>query len=89
MHSVGFIHLDIKPDNVLLGSSDMASAKSKIVYLIDFGISRKYKEPEGTHVPFRTDVPFTGNIVFSSVNSFLNYGKYLFILMSIRTEPER
>ncbi len=44
-----------------------------MVYLIDFGISRKYREQDGTHVPFRVDVPFTGNLVFSSVNSFLNY----------------
>jgi len=69
--------LDIKPDNVLLGSSDLSHTRSKILYLIDFGISRKYKEPDGSHIPFRIDVPFTGNIVFSSVNSFLGYGKYI------------
>ena len=44
--------------------------------MIDFGITHKYKEPDGTHIPFKVDVPFTGNIVFSSVNSFLNYGKF-------------
>jgi serine/threonine protein kinase len=76
LHSIGYIHLDIKPDNVLLGSSEMANPRSKQIYLIDFGITRKYKEQDGTHIPFRIDVPFTGNIVFSSVNSFLGYGKY-------------
>lgn len=75
MHSIGYIHLDIKPDNVLLGSSDLNHQKSKLLFLIDFGITRKYKEPDGSHIPFRIDVPFTGNIVFSSVNSFLGYGK--------------
>ncbi len=74
MHSIGFIHLDLKPDNVLVGSGDIQNLKAKVIYLIDFGISRKYKETDGSHVPFRVDVPFTGNLVFSSVNSFLSYG---------------
>ena len=46
-----------------------------MIYLIDFGVSRKYKNPDGTHVCFRMDLAFTGNIIFASVNSFLNYGK--------------
>jgi serine/threonine protein kinase len=73
MHNIGYIHLDLKPDNILIGSGDLQNPRSKMVYLIDFGISRKYREPDGTHVPFRVDVPFTGNLVFSSVNSFLSY----------------
>lgn len=50
-----------------------------MLYLIDFGVSRKYKNPDGTHVQFKMDLPFTGNVIFASVNSFLNYGK-IFIL---------
>jgi serine/threonine protein kinase len=73
MHNIGYIHLDLKPDNVLIGSGDLQNHRSRMIYLIDFGISRKYREPDGTHVPFRVDVPFTGNLVFSSVNSFLSY----------------
>ncbi|TNV87224.1 hypothetical protein FGO68_gene17084 [Halteria grandinella] len=73
LHSIGYLHLDIKPNNVLLGTSDLNHPKSKLIYLIDFGITKKYKETDGSHVPFKIDVPFTGNIIFSSVNTFLGY----------------
>ncbi|CDW89304.1 serine threonine protein kinase [Stylonychia lemnae] len=72
-HNIGYIHLDLKPDNILLGSSNTQSNKQKMLYLIDFGVSRKYKSPDGSHVQFKMDLPFTGNIIFASVNSFLNY----------------
>jgi serine/threonine protein kinase len=53
--------LDIKPDNVLLGSSDLTNSRARQIFLIDFGISRRYREPDGQHVPFKVDLPFTGN----------------------------
>ena len=87
MHSIGYIHLDIKPDNVLLGTGDFTNNRSRLIYLIDFGISKKYREADGTHVPFKIDVPFTGNIVFSSVNSFLGYGNDSFY-NKIRIKPK-
>ena len=74
-HSIGYIHLDLKPDNILLGAGNVNSFKSRVLYLIDFGVSRKYKNADGTHVPFKMDLPFTGNVIFASLNSFLNYGK--------------
>lgn len=77
MHTIGFLHLDLKPDNILLGSGNLNSAKSKLLYLIDFGVSKKYKSDDGSHVPFKVDIPFTGNVIFASVNSFHNYGKHI------------
>lgn len=74
-HNIGYIHLDLKPDNILLGSGHMNSARAKMLYLIDFGVSRKYKNADGSHVQFRMDLSFTGNVIFASVNSFLSYGK--------------
>lgn len=59
---------------MLIGSNDPTNPKAKVLYLIDFGITRKYIKPDGSHVPFRTDAPFVGNIIFSSVNSFLGNG---------------
>lgn len=43
----GYIHCDIKPENIMIGDfeSDL-KLKSKI-YLIDFGISERYLDSNG------------------------------------------
>jgi serine/threonine protein kinase len=41
LHSKGFIHRDVKPANLMLGIGE----KSKLVHLVDFGLSRKYYDP--------------------------------------------
>ena len=38
LHSKKIIHRDIKPDNFVIGRG----AKSHIVYILDFGLSKKY-----------------------------------------------
>jgi hypothetical protein len=40
------------------------------LYLIDFGISTRYRDEQGNHVPFKENVPFKGNLIFSSKNAF-------------------
>jgi serine/threonine protein kinase len=67
VHESGYIHRDLKPDNILLGrkSSHMD------LYLIDFGLSRKYLDNNCIHCPYSENVNFKGNIVFSSKNCLL------------------
>jgi len=67
--------MDIKPENILLGSASRRSLDSSLIYLIDFGISRFYLNPDGNHLPFKYGVAFSGNVLFSSVNAFRNYCK--------------
>jgi len=47
LHSKNFIHRDCKPENFLIGSGK----KSNMVYMIDFGLSKRFKCPKsGQHI---------------------------------------
>ncbi len=42
IHKIGFIHRDVKPDNMAIGLKE----KSKIIYLIDFGLAHPIGSPQ-------------------------------------------
>ena len=65
VHSKNIIHRDIKPENFLIGNPD-----SSTIYLIDFGLSRKYRSSRtGKHMIYSmcTKIPCT--LMFSSINA--------------------
>eukprot|EP00913_Durusdinium_trenchii_P001249 g1151.t1 len=49
LHSVGLIHRDIKPENFMFG----VGSRIHIVYLIDFGLGRRYWRDQ-QHAPMRS-----------------------------------
>lgn len=42
LHKLGYLHCDLKPDNILLRSDDWNSTTSSEIILIDFGITSRY-----------------------------------------------
>ncbi|ONM27824.1 ATP binding protein [Zea mays] len=70
LHSKGFVHGDVKPENFLLGQP--GSPEDKKLYLIDLGLASKWRENNGHHVDYdqRPDI-FRGTIRYASVHAHL------------------
>ena len=63
VHNLGIIHRDLKPENIVLGRGEQHSQ----VFLIDFGISKVYKDNYGRHIPWREKKSFIGTARYASL----------------------
>ena len=68
MHQAGYLHCDIKPDNITIGQDEKNKDQTMRVRLIDFGISQKYIDQNGKHLPNKKLSVFTGSLWFTSAN---------------------
>ncbi|XP_042494464.1 casein kinase 1-like protein HD16 isoform X1 [Macadamia integrifolia] len=71
MHSKGYVHGDVKPENFLLGQP--ATPQEKKLFLVDLGLATKWRDStSGQHVEYdqRPDV-FRGTVRYASVHAHL------------------
>ena len=65
VHSKLLIHRDIKPENFVVGYKN-----NSIIYIIDFGISRKYKSSHtGKHLKYSLTGKMFGTVRYASYNA--------------------
>jgi serine/threonine protein kinase len=64
LHSFGYLHRDIKPNNIAIAKHPSSSR----LYLLDFGLSTAFPK-NGVHVAYREQVPFQGTPYFCSLAS--------------------
>lgn len=65
LHSCGYVHRDIKPDNFLIG---VGPERAK-VFLIDFGLAKRFKTEDRIHIRPCHNKKLTGTARYASVNS--------------------
>ncbi|XP_004491691.1 casein kinase 1-like protein HD16 [Cicer arietinum] len=71
MHSRGYVHGDVKPENFLLGQP--GTAQEKKLFLVDLGLATKWRDTSnGLHVEYdqRPDM-FRGTVRYASVHAHL------------------
>ena len=68
IHEKHIIHRDIKPDNFVMGADN----KSDVVYLLDFGLARKYRSSRTLqHSPMVRNRKLTGTARYASINALI------------------
>ena len=67
IHNKKIIHRDVKPENLLIGINN----KKNTIYLIDYGLSKKYITKTGYHIPYIDGKKLIGTVRYISVNTHL------------------
>ncbi|KRY49534.1 Dipeptidyl peptidase family member 6 [Trichinella britovi] len=65
MHSAGYLHRDVKPENFAIGNEP----NSRQLFILDFGMSRQFVNNEHVHRKPRAKCGFRGTLFYASANA--------------------
>lgn len=68
LHNNHILHRDLKPDNILIGNT----GKENILYLVDFGLSKKYIN-NGEHIESKKNKGLIGSMRYASIRNHKGY----------------
>ncbi|KAL3102160.1 hypothetical protein niasHS_003569 [Heterodera schachtii] len=69
LHSVGYLHRDIKPANSAIGTPE--TNEQRLLYLLDFGMARKYVREDGTIRRQRDTARFRGTPIYAPISAHI------------------
>lgn len=89
VHDHGYLHRDIKPGNFVMGGAK----DPRSVYIIDYGLSRRYVRPDGTLRQKRSETRWVGSRRYMSPNTHLRKDQgrrddlwgFLYVLIELLT----
>lgn len=64
LHAIGYVHCDVKPDNMLVGLNDPSR-----LYLVDFGLARKFVDDSANHLPEQSYEGLIGTLPYVSLTA--------------------
>jgi serine/threonine protein kinase len=67
LHTARLIHRDLKPENTLYGLGN----KKEELYLIDYGLSKPFKNKNGVHIEQKEGKKLTGTARYASISTHL------------------
>ena len=63
LHENNYIHRDIKPENFTIGLKKFKN----IIYMIDYGLTRKFCDSHKNHIPYKEGKHLTGTALYASI----------------------
>jgi len=67
IHARYLLHRDIKPDNFVIGRGK----NQPMIYIIDFGLAKRWVNRDGKHIPYREGKSLTGTARYASISTHL------------------